>query len=68
MHQSSTLDVGMDGHTASIAGAYVAKDHDAEGIALGTFGTRPWAIDPLLRQRQSTATPLVFVSAAGPCG
>ena len=68
MHQSHTLDVGMDVHKASIAVAYVATDQDAEVISLGTFGTRQWDIDTLMRQRQSKATHLVFVSEAGPCG
>jgi hypothetical protein len=35
MHQSSTLYVGMEVHTESIAVAYVAKDHDAEVIPWG---------------------------------
>lgn len=30
MHQSSTLYIGMEVHKASIAVAYVAKDHGAE--------------------------------------
>src|SRR4029450_7511619 len=68
MHQSSTLYVGMDVHKESIAVAYVAKDHEAEGISLGTFGTRQCDIDQLLRKLQSKAKPLVFVYEAGPCG
>jgi hypothetical protein len=68
MHQSRTLDVGMDGHTESIAVASVAKEHDAEVLSLGTLGTRQCDLDPLMRQRPAKATPLVFVSAAGPCG
>jgi transposase len=52
----------------SIAVAYVAKDHGADVIALGTFGTRQCAIDTLMRKLQSQATHLVFVSEAGPCG
>jgi methylmalonyl-CoA mutase cobalamin-binding subunit len=68
MHQSRTLSVGMDGHTDSIAVAYVAKDHDAEVISLGTFGTRQCDIDTLIRKLQSKTTPLVLVSEAGPCG
>ena len=46
MHQSRTLYVGMDVHKESIAVAYVAKDHDAEVISLGTFGTRQCDIAP----------------------
>ena len=55
MHQSSTLYVGMDVHKESIAVAYVAKDHDAEVISLGTFGTRQCDIDTLIRKLQSKA-------------
>ena len=40
MHQSRTLYVGRDVHKESIAVASVAKDHGAEVISLGTFGTR----------------------------
>jgi transposase len=68
MHQSSTLYVGMDVHKESIAVASVAKDHGAEVIALGTFGTRQCDIDTLIRKRQSKATHPVFVYEAGPCG
>jgi len=58
----------MDVHKESIAVAYVAKDHDAEVISLGTFGTRQCDIDTLIRKRPSKAKHLVFVSEAGPCG
>jgi transposase len=68
MHQSSTLYVGLDVHKESIAVAYVAKDHGAEVIYLGTIGTRHCDIDKLIRNMQSTATQLVFVYEAGPCG
>ena len=68
MAQSRTLYVGMEVHKASIAVASVAKDPDAAGIALGTCGTRPGAIAPRVRKLQAKAKPLVFVSAAGPCG
>ena len=68
MHQSSTLYVGMDVHKEPIAVAYVAKDHDAEVISLGTFGTRQYDIDTLIRKLQSKAKHLVFVYEAGPCG
>ena len=68
MQQSSTLYVGLDVHKESIAVAYVAQDHGAEVISLGTLGTRQCAIEKLLRQLQSKRTPLVFVSEAGPCG
>jgi transposase len=68
MSQSRTLSVGMDVHKESIAVAYVAKDHDAEVISLGTFGTRQGDIDTLIRKLQSKAKHVVFVYEAGPCG
>jgi hypothetical protein len=58
----------MDVHKDTIAVASVAKDHNAEVVSLGTFGTRQCAIDHLIRQRQSKAKHLVFVYEAGPCG
>ena len=66
--QSSTRYIGLDVHTDSIAVAYVAKDHDAEVIYLGTIGTRQCDIEQLVRKLQSKAPPLVFVYEAGPCG
>jgi transposase len=68
MNQSSTLYVGLDVHKDSIAVAYVAKDHDAEVIYLGTIGTRQCDIGQLVRKLQSKAPHLVFVYEAGPCG
>src|SRR5688500_16235656 len=68
MHQSSTLYIGMDVHKDAIAVAYVAKDHDAEVVYLGTIGTRQCDIDHLIRKMQSKAKHLVFVYEAGPCG
>src|SRR4029450_941619 len=68
MSQSRTLYVGMDVHKETIAVAYVAKDHDAEVVSLGTFGTRQCDIDNLIRKLQSKAKHLVFVYEAGPCG
>jgi hypothetical protein len=49
MPQSSTLSVGMDVHKGSIAVAYVAKDHDAEVLSLGSIGTRHGDCDTLPR-------------------
>ena len=46
MHQSRTLDVGMDVHKESIAVAYVAEDHEPR--------SSPWG--PLARDRV-TSTP-----------
>jgi transposase len=53
---------------ASIAVASVAPAHGAEGISLGTIGTRQCESDKLLRQLQSKSKQLGFVYAAGPCG
>jgi transposase len=68
MNQSSTLYIGMDVHKEAIAVAYVAKDHDADVIYLGTIGTRHVDIDNLIRKVQSKAKHLIFVYEAGPCG
>ena len=68
MSHSKTLYVGLDVHKDSIAVAYVAKEHDAEVIYLGTIGTRRADIDQLIRKMQSKAKHLVFVYEAGPCG
>ena len=68
MPHSSTLYVGLDVHKDSIAVAYVAQDHGAEVIYLGTIGTRQCDIDQLIRKLQSKAKHLVFVYEAGPCG
>ena len=68
MSQSPTLYSGMDVHKESITGAYVAKDHAAAVVSLGTFGTRPCDIDQRRRKLHAQATPLVFVSEAGPGG
>ena len=68
MPQSSTLYVGLDVHKESIAVAYVAQEHGAEVISLGTVGTRQCDIDKLLRHLQSKSPQLVFVYEAGPCG
>jgi transposase len=68
MHQSSTRYIGMDVHKDTIAVAYVAKAHDAEGVFLGSIGTRHGDSDHLIRQMPSKAKPLLFVYEAGPCG
>jgi len=57
MHQSSTLDVGLAGHTASLAVAYVAKESPAEVVSLGNIGPRPCDLAQLVRQLQSTRKP-----------
>ena len=68
MSQSSTLSLGMDVPKESMAVAYGSNDHDAAVVYLGTLGTRPCASDQLVRQRPSTAKPVVCVYEAGPCG
>jgi hypothetical protein len=68
MSQSRTLYVGMDVHKESIAVASVAQAYGADVVSRGTVGTRPCAIDTLLRRLPSKSQPLVFVYEAGPCG
>jgi transposase len=67
MPQSSTLYIGLNVHKASIAVAYVAQEHGAEVISLGTIGTRHTDIDQLTRKLHSKAKRLGFVYEAGPC-
>jgi len=68
MSQSRTLFIGMDVHKGTIAVAYVAPDHGAEVLYLGTMGTRQCDIDQLIRKMQAKAQHLIFVYEAGPCG
>ena len=68
MAQSSTQCIGRDVPQETSAVAYVAPDHGAEVTDLGTMGTRPGAIDPLVRKRPSKATPRVCIYATGPWG
>jgi len=68
MNQSRMLYVGRDVHKESIAVAYVAQDHSAEVVYLGTLGTRHCDLDQLTRKLQSKAQQRVFVYEAGPCG
>src|SRR6266511_2621924 len=68
MTQSSMLYVGLDVHKESIAVAYVAQDHGAEVVSLGTIVNRQCDLDKLIRQLHSKAKHLVFVYEAGPCG
>jgi transposase len=68
MPQSSSLSVGLDVDQAAMAVAYVAKDHLAEVVSLGTIGTRHGDLDKRIRNRPSTATQLVFVYEAGHWG
>ena len=46
----------------------MAKDPDAEGISLGSLGSRQTAIEQGVRKLQAQAKPLLFVYDAGPCG
>jgi transposase len=68
MTRSSMLYVGLDVHKESITVAYVAQDHGAAVVSLGTIGTRQCDLDKLIRQLHSKAKHLVFVYEAGPCG
>jgi transposase len=68
MHQSSTLSIGMDVHTDTMAVAYVAKAHDAAVVFLGTIRARHGDLDQRIRRMPSKATPVLFVYGAGPCG
>ncbi len=68
MHHSRPLYVGLDVHKDAIAVAFVATDHDAEVIDLGSIGTRPYDMDQLVRTLQAKATRLVFIDEAGPGG
>jgi transposase len=62
------LDIGLDVHHASLAVAYVAHDHGAEVMYLGTMGTRQGDIDPRSRQRPAKSQHRVLVDEAGPGG
>ena len=68
MRQSRPLYIGLAVPNDSLAVAYVAQEHGAEGISLGAIGTRQCAIDQLIRKMPSKAPPLIFVYEAGPCG
>jgi transposase len=68
MSQSRTRDIGMDVHKDAIAVAYIAPAHGAEVTDLGTSGTRPCAMDHLIRKMQAQAKHLILVDEAGPWG
>jgi len=51
----------MDVHKECIAVAYLAQDHGAEVIFMGSIDTRQCDIDKLIRQLQSQSKELVFV-------
>jgi transposase len=68
MRQSRTLDSGLAVPKDSSAVAYLAQAHGAEGTSRGAIGTRQGDLDQLSRKMPSTATPLLCVYEAGPCG
>jgi hypothetical protein len=68
LRPSSTRDLGMAVHKASMAVADVAPEHGAEVTSLGTIGTRQGDMDQLSRRRPSTATQRIGVYDAGPWG
>jgi transposase len=68
MRHPNTIYVGLDVPKESIAVADVSEERGAEGVFLGTIGTRPCDIDPLVRTLPSKALHLLFVYEAGPCG
>jgi transposase len=68
MSHSSTLSIGLEVPKESMAVAYGAKEHEAEGIYLGPIGPRHADIAQLVRTLQANATHLVCVYEAGPCG
>ena len=68
MAHTSTLFVGLDVHKESMAVAYVSEEREAEGVLLGTIGTRQCDIDKLIGKLQAKGKSLHFVYEAGPCG
>jgi transposase len=58
----------MDVHKESIAVAYVAQDHGAAVVFLGSIGTRQCDLDQRIRKMHSKATHLSFVYETGPWG
>jgi hypothetical protein len=68
MHQSRTLSIGLAVPKESIAVAYVAQEHHAEVVSLGTIGPRQCDIDQRIRKRQATSKHLIFVMRRAPAG
>jgi transposase len=68
LSQSTTRCIGLAVHNDAMAVASIAQAPGAAGGARGSRGTRQGDIAPLVRQRPATATQLLCVSAAGPCG
>jgi transposase len=51
-----------------MAVAYVAQEHHAAVVSLGTIGTRQCDIAQRIRKMQAKSQHLIFVYEAGPCG
>jgi transposase len=68
MAHTSTVFIGLDVHKETIAVAYGSEEREAEGIFLGTRGTRQCDIDNLIRKLQGKGKKLHLVYEAGPCG
>ena len=66
--QSSTLDLGLGVHQASLAGADVTPQPGAAVTDRGTIGTRQCDSDQRVRKRQAQAQDLVCGYDAGPWG
>jgi len=58
----------MDVPQDSIVVAYGAQAHGAEVTDLGAIGTGQGDLEQMIHKLPSTATHLIFVSEAGPCG
>jgi transposase len=58
----------LDVHKETIAVASVGEEREAEGISLGTIGTRQGDIAKLIRKLQGNGKTVHFVYEAGPCG
>ena len=56
MSHSRPLCIGLDGHKESIAVAYVAQEHEAEVMYLGTIGTRQCDIENSCASGKPTPT------------
>jgi hypothetical protein len=67
MNQSRTLSMGMDGHTDTMAVAYVATAHDAEVVFLGGRGTATDVRRGRLRARRPLSRTSAAAPGEGPC-
>ena len=66
MEEISKLHVGLDVHKETIAVAYVGAEREAEGIALGTIGTRQGDIDKLVHPKVAAALRAKFPQSSLP--